>query len=211
MRPRVGCETSLPANSASPCLNATARSSSPRGAWKKPPRCIQVCERVHPHQRQVVALRDDVLVHFLRALGDDEQVEAVLAALAGDSYRVFGGELEQRALRDLRADVVRLVQNDKHGLALGTRSQRCPSTAAAVRCCSSPRRQRAEVHDEAARPRRSQLVEQGDPVPGGPHLPAVDTEVLDPPAEDGGPHVRGVRRRASVVGGGSPVCVCSRS
>jgi hypothetical protein len=35
MRPSVGCDTSLPANNASPCLNATARSSRPRGAWEK--------------------------------------------------------------------------------------------------------------------------------------------------------------------------------
>ncbi len=88
------------------------------------------------------------------------------------------------ALRDLRADVVCLVQNDEHGLALGAPLPEVSEDSGRGEVLLFPRRQRAEVDDEAARPRPTQLVQQGALVPGGPHLPAVDAEVLNPPAEN---------------------------
>ena len=89
----------------------------------------EVGERVHPHQQQVVALREHVLVHLLRALGRDEQVEPELAALARDPDGVLGRDRGQRILGPRRADVVRLVDR-RSGPACapraGARARRAP-------------------------------------------------------------------------------------
>ena len=71
-----------------------------RGAVEQPRRderedgadVAEVGRRVHPHQDEVVALRQHVLVHLLRTLGDDDQVQTELAALSCDADGVLGGE-----------------------------------------------------------------------------------------------------------------------
>ena len=68
---------------------------------------------------EVVALRDDVLVHLLRALGGDQHVDPELAPLGRDPDRVLGGERGERVAGHGRADVVRLVDDEQHRLPLG--------------------------------------------------------------------------------------------
>jgi hypothetical protein len=75
--------------------------------------------RVHSHEDEVVALRDHVLVHFLRPLGHHDQIEPELAPLSGDPDRVVGGEGGERVAGLGRTDVVGLVDHDDHRLAAG--------------------------------------------------------------------------------------------
>src|SRR5215217_3498233 len=46
---------------------------------------------VHPHQQQVVALRQDLIMDLLRALGGREQIEPELAAFGGDQRCIVRG------------------------------------------------------------------------------------------------------------------------
>ena len=122
----------------------------------------EVGERVHAHEQEVVALREHVLVHLLRPLRGDEQVEPELAALARDPDGVLGRDRGQRIFRARRADVVRLVDHDQDGPALfapppelaqdGRGGQACSSLVA-----SEPRsttRQRTSSRASSARATR---------------------------------------------------------
>ena len=77
----------------------------------------QIGNRVHPHQDQVVALREHVLVDLLWSLGDHDQVEPELATLTRDPDGVLGGQRSERIGRLGGAHVLRLVDDDGHRLA----------------------------------------------------------------------------------------------
>ena len=97
----------------------------------------EVGERVHPHHHQVVALAEDVLVDLLRPLRRDEQVEAELATLGGDPDCMLGHERRDGVVRCLRANVVRLIDHDEHGLAVGAAPpERCEYRLRATACSS---------------------------------------------------------------------------
>ena len=118
MRTSAGCDESLPATSASPSpKRAGARQQAGRHEREDLAGVGQVGGRVHAHQDEVVALRDHVRVHLLRALRGGQQVEAELAALGGDAHGVLGGQRRERVLGPGGADVVRLVDHDQHRLA----------------------------------------------------------------------------------------------
>ena len=77
----------------------------------------QVRLGVHPHQGQIVALGEHLLVHLLRPLGRGEQVEPELPALRGDQDGEVGGQRRDRIGGLARTDVVGLVDDDQAGLA----------------------------------------------------------------------------------------------
>src|SRR5215216_776279 len=139
----------------------------------------EVGRGVHPHQDEVVALREHVLVHLLRPLGDEDQVQPELAPLPRDPDRVLRGERRDRPLRLRRAHVVGLVYHERDRLA---RRATAPEPLEHVPCRDrlllAPV-QRAQVHDEAAWPARVlELLRKRAAVGTGPDAPAVDAEVV---------------------------------
>ena len=136
-----------------------------------------VCGRVEPHQDEVVALRDDVLVDLLGALRRDHEVEAELAPLRRDPHCVLGRDRGQRVLRSRRAHVVRLVDHDQDRLALlATLPQAAQDRAGRERLLLA-RPQRPEVHDDAARSGVVDHVEQRARLAGRPEPQLIDAEV----------------------------------
>ena len=166
----AGCDAILPATSASPWRNVVARSIRPGGTNEKtPPDVAEVGGRVHPHQDEVVALREHVLVHLLRPLRHDDQVEAELAPLARDPDRVLGGERRERvapARRGRRCAPRR--SRSRPARARARRRQSRSSTCPAAIACSSRVGERAEVDDEAARPVRVLELVRRATSPSGP-------------------------------------------
>ena len=118
----------------------------------------EVGDRVHAHQDEVVALGEHVLVHLLGPLRHDDQVEAELAPLAGDSDRVRGDERRQRVAWLGGADVVSLVDHDRDRLAPRTPPPEPLEDRSGRDCLLLARRQRPKVHDDAAR-RRIRVLE----------------------------------------------------
>ena len=167
-----------PAASDSPCRNVVARSSRlVRDEGEHLADVAEVGERVHPHQQQVVALREHVLVHLLRALRGDEQVEPELAALAGDPDGVLGRDRGERILRLRRADVVRLVDDDQDRPALLAPPPELPEHRRRGERLLLAGCERAEIDDEAAHVVLRQLRQHRRPIGAGPDTPAVEAEV----------------------------------
>src|SRR5262245_25143341 len=137
----------------------------------------QIGRGVHPHEHEIVALRDNVLVNLLRALGDDDQVEPELAPLPRDPDRVGRRERGERILRCGGADVVGLVDDDGHGLALGPSAPEALEHRPRDERLLLARSQRAEVDDQAARAVGPKLVDDRGAGLPGPHGPAVHAEV----------------------------------
>ena len=80
-------------------------------------------------------------------------MEPELASLRGDRDRVADGGGRDGAFGDRRADVVRLVDHDEGGTALGALSPQLGEHAGRHDGLLVPRPERAEVDDE--HPRRS--------------------------------------------------------
>ena len=137
---------------------------------------------VHAHQDEVVALREHVLVHLLRALRHDDQVEAELAALAGDPDRVLGGERRERVAGLGRADVVRLVDHDRHRLAARAPApEPLEHRARGERLLLARRRaSRGRPPVQRAPAGSLELLHQRLALGARPHAPAVHAEVARP-------------------------------
>ena len=156
----AGCGEILPATSASPSRNDAARRSG-RGATNEntASREGRVGGRVQPHQHEVVALRDDVLVHLLRALRRDEHVEAELAALGGDPHRVLGRERGQRVLRlagqTLCASSITISTGCGARAARHSRPSTASAAAPAPRGCRASRGRRPRRGRSRRAPRRA--------------------------------------------------------
>jgi DNA-binding CsgD family transcriptional regulator len=135
---------------------SSASDSRPAGRTRDARRVGEVGGGVHPHQDEVVALGQHVLVHLLRPLGRDEQVEAELAPFARDPDACSAPARSARP-RHLRADVVGLVDDHEHRRALRRRSHSAPST----------RRRRAPAPRASAgsRGRRPGIAPTGRPAP----------------------------------------------
>ena len=138
----------------------------------------EVGRRVHPHQDEVVALREHVLVHLLRALGHDDQVEAELAPLAGDADRVLGRERGDGVAGLGRADVVGLVDHDGHRLASRTPAPEPLEHGGGGDRLLLARAQRAEIDDEAAGPGRVLELRQQRSSSGPGQMPKRSTPRL---------------------------------
>ena len=114
-----------------------ARSGS-AGRTRTRPARSRVGARVEPHQHEVVALGEHVLLDLLRALGRDQQVEPELAALGGDPDGVRGGQRGRArpagsAGQTLCASSI-TMRTGSRSCAAATAS---PSTAPATSDCSS--------------------------------------------------------------------------
>ena len=110
----------------------------------------EVGQRVHPHQEQVVALGEHVLVHLLRAAGWRRRGRPELSSLGGDADRQLGRALRQLAVGLGGADVVRLVDHDEHRLAALALAPQRVEHGGRERLLLA-RGQRAEIDHEAAR------------------------------------------------------------
>jgi len=138
---------------------------------------------VHPHEDEVVALRHDLLVHLVRALSRDEQVQAVLAPLGGYAHGVLGRNRQDGIGRIARTDVVSLVDHDQRRLAIRALAPEGGEHGLGDDRFLVQRRQRAEIHDEASRSSRRKLVDDGSVLATGPDLPAIDAKVPQPLSE----------------------------
>jgi hypothetical protein len=136
-----------------------------------------VGSRVEPHEDEVVALRDDVLVDLLRALGRDQHVDPELASLTGDPDRVLGGERGQRVARHGRAHVVRLVEHSQNRPALQPAVPQASQHGLGDQRLLVARGQRAEVHHQAAHVGVVERAEHRAGVLARPDPPVLDAEV----------------------------------
>ena len=128
----------MPATTASPWRNSAASASSAGGTKENvSDEHGQVGAGVHPHQDEVVALRDDVLVHLLRPLRRDEQDEAELAPLAGDADGVLGGERGERVLGPAGQMLCASSITISTGSRAARRRQSAREDASAATACSS--------------------------------------------------------------------------
>ena len=174
--------TSLPAMSASPEPEPRRAAPATRGGTNEniSPRRSRSARGVHPHQHQVVALGDHVLVHLLRPLGRDQQVRARTCGPRAAIRTACSVASAFSASSGLcRADVVRLVDHDQHRLA-----RRPP---APQRGRAPPRRPRPAPRGWPAsrgrRPRSARRRARRAPAANRrsaarPDLPADDAEVL---------------------------------
>ena len=169
----------MPATRASPWANVGgAIEESLRCEREDPGQVGQVRGGVHPHQDQVVALREDVLVELVRSLRDDDQIEAVLAALAGDPDDVGGGQRGQLVPWFGGTDVARLVDHDRNRLAAGPMSPQPLQHRSRDEGLFLVRRQRAEIDDRAAPGIRVVDLVRKRSAPGaGPDAQPVESEV----------------------------------
>ena len=139
-----------------------------------------VRRRVQPHEDEVLALGEDVLVDLLRPLRGDQQVQPELAALRGDRDRVHGRPRRDRVAARRRADVVRLVDHHERRRALGAAPPELAEHAGGDHRLLLARAQRAEVghdHPSSGRPSaRRARSRRARP----PRLPADDAEVRRP-------------------------------
>ena len=97
----------------------------------------QVRLGVHPHQQQVVALGDHVLVHLVGTLGGDEQVQPELASFR----RYLNGSAPSRACSRDRWDRQRRCcapRRSRPGTAYGTAAGSTGSTAPPPRPVAAP-------------------------------------------------------------------------
>ena len=136
-----------------------------------------VSRRVHPHQHQVVALREHLRVELLRALRREQQPEAELPSLPRDLNRALDERLLDGTDRLRGTEVVGFVHHDQQGVLV----------------CAAPESSRASPRSER-RARRGRRTRPGPdrspsaPRPGsrlptvgtGADLPVGDTEVVDP-------------------------------
>ena len=170
----------MPTTSASPGRNAAARSSERAGRERQRLREVgEVGRRAHAHEDEVVALRDDELVDALRPLGRDEQVEAELPPLRRDLRRALGREGGDLVPGLAGADVVRLVDDDEHRIALGTAAPERGQHALRRDRLLPRSLERAEVDHEAARPSGADQILDRALVARRPDRPAVDAEVAE--------------------------------
>jgi hypothetical protein len=77
-----------------------------------------VARGCHAHEHEVVALGDHELVDALRALRRHEEVEPELPPLCCDSGRMLACQRRHLVCGLARADVVRLVDDDQHRVAV---------------------------------------------------------------------------------------------
>ncbi len=78
----------------------------------------QVGRGVHAQEQEVLALGQHIVLDLLRALGRQEQVQAVLAALPRDLGHLPGRDGLECVGRLLWADVVGLVDDEQYRAAL---------------------------------------------------------------------------------------------
>lgn len=116
-RTRAGCDTIFPASDASPRPKSVAAETSGEGTNENSSPMYARSAR-EPHQDEVVALREDLLVLLLRALGRDDEIEPVRAPLGGDPDRVLRRDCSNRVSGIARADVMGLVDHDQRGLTI---------------------------------------------------------------------------------------------
>ncbi len=136
-------------------------------------------------------------MHLLGALGDDDQVEAELASLAGDADGVLGRQGRDRVGRVGGADVVGLVDHDRHRLPRGAAPPEPVEHVAGDRGLLLARRQRSEVDHGAARAVGVlQAGRQRVPLRAGPDAPSVDAQVVAAQLERLGLDTRQVREAA---------------
>jgi hypothetical protein len=112
-------------------------------------------------------------------LGRDEQVEAELPSFRRDLRRSLGREGGDLVRGLARTDVVRLVDDDENGIALGASAPESGEDALGGDRLLPRRPQRAEVDHEAARPSCSGQILDRALVAGRPDRPAVDAEVAE--------------------------------
>ena len=124
-----------------------------------------VGHRVHPHQQQVVALGDHVLVDLVRSLRRHEDVQTVLASLGRDLDGSVRGDPAEWVVGVGGADVVRLVDDDQHGLSVAPRGPQRAQHGVGDQALLLERLQGPEVHDRATAGR-------APPAPGAARGPA---------------------------------------
>ena len=151
-RTKQGCDAIFPATKTSPWRKAVTRSSRLEGTKEKTsPTKARSASEFMRIQKEVVALCEHVLVHLLRPLGRDEQVEPELPALSGDPGRVLGRKRGDGILKGARGpDVVGLVDHDEDWLAIGAAPPQRREDRLGKNACSSRVEERAEVDDQAA-------------------------------------------------------------
>jgi L-ascorbate metabolism protein UlaG (beta-lactamase superfamily) len=149
--------------------------------------------RVEPHEHQVVALGDDVLVDLLGSLGGHQHVDPELAALPRDAHGVLGRERGQHVGRRRGAHVVGLVDDHEDRTPLAAALPHAAEHALRDQCLLSAGRQRPGVDDEAAHRRVVERLEQGAGVGARPDTQALEAQVGDPEPET--PELGAVRRR----------------
>ncbi len=172
-----------------------------------------IADGVHSHQEQVVALRDDVLVHLLRPLGREEEVEPELAPLGGDLDRRFRGEELQPAVGELGAHVVRLVDDDEQRSPFEPPLPEAREDGLGDERLLGRRAERADVDDEAAPVVPVEVLEDGARLLPRPDAVAVDAEVADPAEQAVEPFARRfatARRERLVARGARPFLECAQ-
>ena len=149
-----------------------------RHGGEHPGHVREIGHRVHPHQDQVVALREHVLVDLLRPLGHHDEVEPELPPFTRDPYRVLGGESGEWIDRVRGTHVLRFVDDYGHRLAAGPLPPQPLENRARGECLLLPGGERAQVHHQAPRALRAHdLVQQRRTLRPGPDAEAIDSEV----------------------------------
>ena len=124
----------------------------------------EIRPRIHPHQHEVVALREHLLVHLLRTLCRDERVETELTTLRLRANACSVAIAVNRVAGLTRTDVVRLVDDDQDGLPI------VASAPEGRQDCLGPRRpfprasQETPDRREAARVAGNHLFHDGSTV-----------------------------------------------
>ena len=98
---------------------------------------LDVGLRVHPHQHRVVALGDHVLVHLVRPLGGDEQVETELPALRRDLDGPLRGQHAERVAGSAAQMLWASSITTRHGCRVCRSVHSLERTAWATSPCSS--------------------------------------------------------------------------
>ena len=119
-------------------------------------------------------------MHLLGPLRRDEQVEAELPPLGRDPDCVLRDESRDGIVWLLGAHVMRLVDHDQHGLAVGAPPPECFEHRLRGDRLLLAGRQRAEVDDETARVAALDVVDERPRPAARPQLPVRNAEVLGP-------------------------------
>jgi hypothetical protein len=137
----------------------------------------RIREGVQPHEHEVVGLGEHVLGDLLRPLRRHEQVQAELAALGGDPYRVLGCLRDELVRRVGRAHVVRLVDHDQDRPALVPPSPQVTQHRRGHHGLFLAGRQRAQVDDDTPGVLIVDRVQDRAGLAGCPYRVPVDAQI----------------------------------